>query len=132
MSNDAIIIRNYELLKRIFDELDVLNTYYKLNQRDIGIVQLLCMKHCSYNAYIQVKTSEFKESRRVIYRSLDKLENENILTVISRPRNQHEFLEVYFTVAFIKRVCGEDFAQLYENWLNWQKEFKLKGEEDDN
>lgn len=124
MTSEAILIRNFNLMKRIFDNLDVLTTFYKLSQRDINIIHVLLTKHTTYNAYIEIKTSEFSENRRVVYRAIDKLENENIITVKERPTNQHSCLRLYFTVVFIKNVCGEDFAEQYEKWLDWQKSFK--------
>ena len=117
-------------MKDIFDNLEVLSTYYKLKQRDINVIHTLLTKHTTYNAYIQVKSNDFKENRRTLYRSIDSLKEKNIIVVVERPVNQHGFTKLYFTTDFIKRVCGEEVGNLYERWFDWQNEFKeKKGEE---
>lgn len=131
MTSDAILIRNFDLMKHIFDNLDVLTTYYKLSQRDINILHLLLQKHSTYNAYIEIKTTDFSRSRRVVYRSINKLEDKSIITVIERPQNQYSKLKLYFTISFIKRMCSEEFSEQYEKWLEWQKTYKEKGDRDD-
>lgn len=123
MIND-LIIRNFQLMKNIFANMNVLVTYYKLSKNDISILQELCMKHNSYNAYIECYSKDFVVSRRVFYRVIDKLENENIINVVARSTNQHNPLKLYFTTVFVKTVCGEDFATLYEKWLKYQKSYK--------
>lgn len=130
MTSEPILIRNFNLIKDLFDNLDVLTTRYKLRQRDIDIIHKLLTKHTTYNAYIIVKTSELIKSRRTAYRALEKLEEKNIITIVERPSNQYSRLKLYFTVDFINEVSGEDTATLYEQWLEWQKEFKNeKGDE---
>lgn len=124
------LIRNYELMKAVFDNLNLLTEYYQLSHRDISVIQTLCMNHSTYNAYISVETSKFVEPRRTVYRAIDKLENENIVVVINRAINANKKLQLYFTTCFINRVCGEKFGTRYEKWLNWQKEFKTKKGED--
>ena len=128
MIDNPYIIRNFQLMKHIFDNTDLLVTYYKLTKKDISITQELCMKHNSFKLYIEYNPEEYKVSRKSFYRAIDRLENKNILNVISRPRNQHSTLQVYFTIEFIKRVCDEDFANLYEQWLAWRKSCILEGD----
>ena len=120
--DDAYIIRNFQLMKHIFDNIDVLVTYYKLTKKEISVIQELCMKHNSFKAYIECSLDDFKLSRKSFYRALSKLENENILNVVNKPRNQHSYLQVYFIPKFIQKVCDEDFANLYEQWLAWRKD----------
>ena len=31
-------------------------------------------------------------------------------------------LQVYFAIKFIRIMCNEEFADLYEQWFNWRKE----------
>ena len=128
---DEVLVRNFDLLKRVFDNLDILTTYYKLKARDINFIQSLLMKHNSFNAYIEIKPSELSGSKRTYHRALDKLENEYIITVVERPKNQHGFLKIYFTISFIKRICGDEFGDLYEKWLKWQLSFKDEKENED-
>lgn len=123
-SSEPVLIRNFNLMKNIFDNLDVLTTHYKLKKRDINIVHLLLTRHTTFNAYIQVKTTDFSDSRKTIYRGLTHLENENIIIVAERPTNQYGSMKIYFTEAFIKRVCGEEFGGLYKQWLEWQLNYK--------
>lgn len=122
--DDAILLRNFSLMKHIFDNLDVLTVHYKLKQRDINVISTLLSKHTTYNAYIEVKASDFTEPRRTLYRALDKLENKNIITVVERPNNQYGFIKIYFTLLFIRQVCTEEIADLYEKWFEWQISFK--------
>lgn len=129
MTSEAILIRNFELLKEIFDHLEILSRNYNLNRRDINIIQQFCMNHNSYNAYISIKMKNFTETRRVIYRCIEKLEEKNVIVVANRPINQYTSLDVYFTTDFINNVCSEEFADLYSKWLDWQLEFKKKGED---
>ena len=122
MTDTPYIIRNFQLMKQIFDNTDILVTYYKLTKKEISIVQELCMKHNSFKAYIECKIEEFSISRKSFYRILDKLENKNILNVVNRPRNQYSSLQVYFTAKFIQIIGDEEFADLYGKWLTWRKE----------
>ena len=115
-------------MKHIFDNNDVLVTYYKLTKKEISVIQELCMKHNSFKAYIECSISDFRISRKSFYRALDKLENENILNVVNRPKNQHSSLQVYFTIKFIQKVCDEEFANLYEQWLTWRKDCITQGD----
>ena len=122
MTDSLYIIRNFQLMKNIFDNTNVLVTYYKLTKKEISIVQELCMKHNSFKPYIECKIEDFRVSRKSFYRALDKLNNENVLNVVNKPKNQHSVLQVYFTTKFIENVCDEEFANLYKQWLTWRKE----------
>ena len=119
---DNLLIRNFQLMKHIFDNTDILVTYYKLTKKEISVIQELCMKHISFKPYIECKLEDFRVSRKSFYRAINKLENENIVNVVNRPKNQHSNLQVYFTIKFIKNVCDEEFADLYEQWLAWRKD----------
>lgn len=131
MSNNPIAIRNFQLMKNIFDQLDKLNTYYKLTRNDIIVIQQLCMNHNTFNAHIEVSQNNFPFARKTFYRIINRLENENIIEIVSRAKNQYSKLLVYFTSSFISKVCDETFADLYDRWLTWQKTYKIKGEEND-
>lgn len=126
MSNETFIIRNYDIIKNLFDEIDTLTNYYKLSSRDIRVVHAIALKHNSFNAYIEITTKDLCESRRVIYRALDKLENECIINIVNRPKNQYEPLQLYFTFEFIKRICGKEYAKEYKRWFKWQMTYKKK------
>ena len=121
---NPVIIRNYDIIKNLVEETEVLTNFYKLSQREINIIHTLCLRHNSFNAYIELSTKDFTESRRVVYRGLDKLENECIICIVNRPKNQYDTLQVYFTVEFIKRICGKEYSKIYRKWLDWQKSFK--------
>lgn len=127
MTSEDILIRNFSLMKRVCDNLEILTTVYKLSQRDINVVQTLLFRHNSFKPYITAKIADFSLSRRTAYRAIDSLENQNIITVVNRPKNQYDCLQVYFTVTFIEKVCGIEQAELYTKWFNWQKE-KQKGD----
>ena len=122
MSSDALIIRNFQLMKNIFDNNDILVTYYKLTKKEICLIQELCMKHHSYKAFIECNPKDFSLSHKSLYRVLNKLENKNVLNIVSKPSNQYSLIQVYFTIKFIQIVCDEEFADLYEKWLAWRKE----------
>lgn len=130
MTSEAIIIRNFDLTKKIFDNIDILTTYYKLSQRDINTISILLSYHNSYNAYIEMKMKNFNLSRRLIYRSLDKLKEKNIIHIVSRPRNQYQLLKLYFTIDFVMNIGGEEFGSLYKKWLEWQMSYKEEKGED--
>lgn len=122
MENNSYIVRNFQLMKNIFDNLDMLTINYKLSKKEVSIVQELCIKHNSFKFYIECNVDDFNISRKSFYRIIDKLENKNILKIVSRPKNQYSILKVYFTVKFIQIVCDSDFADLYEKWLYQRKE----------
>lgn len=122
MTDNPYIIRNFQLMKNIFDNTDILATYYKLTRKEISIIQELCMRHNSFKAYIEFDIKEYESSRKSFYRALSKLENENILVIVNKPRNKYSVLQVYFTIKFIRIICNEEFADLYEQWFNWRKD----------
>ena len=122
--SEPVLIRNYDIIHNLFEEPDLLKDFYKLSKREINIIFSLCNKLNSFNPYIEINTKEFTESRRVVYRALDKLENEYIISIVKRPKSQFQTLQVYFTVDFIKKVCGKDYAKTYKIWFYQQKAYK--------
>ena len=118
MTNEAII-RNYQFTRNVLAGQDILIKQYKLKGNEVLLIQELCMKLNSFKSYIEFKRGDLTSSirRKTFYKILEKLENENIITFDSKPKNQVNTYKLHFTVEFIKTVCEEEFAKEYTRWL---------------
>lgn len=125
MTNEPLI-RNYQLTRNVLAGQEILVQHYKLKGNSILLIQELCMKHNSYNAYIEFNRADLNLfiSNKCFYRSLNTLEEKNIIQVVSNSTNGKQPYRIYFTIDFINKVCDKEFASLYSEWLTQQKEFK--------
>lgn len=129
MTND-VLIRNFQLTRNVLASQDILVNHYQLKGSAILLIQELCLKHNSYNAYIEFKKSDLNlyMSSKCFYRALDKLQNENIISIVNYPIGKQPY-RIYFTENFIRKVCNKEFADLYSKWLTQQMKFKINKEE---
>ena len=118
INQDKTKIRNFQLMKHIFDNLDIVTTSYNISKNAISVIQQLCLLHNSFKPYIEFQSKDFTLSRKSFYRTLEKLENENIIKVVSKPINSKSIYQAYFTLSFIRSVCEPEFAIIYEDWTN--------------
>lgn len=128
INNEEPIIRNFQLMRHIFDNLDILTNEYKLSKSAISVINQLCMKHSTFNAYIECSITEFIISRKSFYRILEKLEELDIIKIAYKPAGRRTSYLVYFTSNFIYHIAEDNFAELYDSWLTHQLDYKERND----
>lgn len=131
------IIKNYQLAKKVLNNITIKDnmSHYQLKVPEVLFISLLCEKFNSFKYYIEYKYKDFSSlvpNKKRYYRILEKLEKKEIVVIIDKAKNQHSiYNKLYFTIDFICNVCGEEFGNLYEQWLSWRTHIEENKENED-
>ena len=114
------LVRNYHLTRNILENQDRIIKTYKLKSKEFVLIWNLRMKINSFKPYIEFSLNEMSSlmCKKCFYRTLDKLEERNIISIVNRSVNGKNPYQVYFTTDFIENISDEEFSEIYNNWLD--------------